>query len=170
MNKNTSETAFSFRWSYIGWPLVFLLLSIVMSAIFFPQLTDRVAYRFLSDGSPDKWLDKGQIVLWAVLPHLLLTIVAGGVTLTISGLADRFIQGENTWTKPGRIISIMGNMFALPQSILLFAVLDIFSYNSFQIHLLPLWVFALVILVVGGIILGIFFLRTVWQFWAASKE
>jgi len=170
MKKSASGTAYSFRWGYIGLPLVLLLLSIILTAIFYSRLPAEVAYRFQPDGSPDKWLGRGSIILWAVLPQLLLTLVAGGITLTITGLATRFIPPESTWIKPGKIISLMGNMVALPQSILLFAMLDIFSYNSYQIHLLPLWVFTLIILVVGGIILGVFFLRTVWQFWLASKE
>ena len=52
----------------------------------------------------------------------------------------------------------MGNMVALPQIILGFAMLDIFLYNAYQIDILPLWIFALIVLVLGGIILGVFFI------------
>jgi hypothetical protein len=40
----------------------------------------------------------------------------------------------------------MGNVVALPQLILLFAILDILSYNAFQTHILPMWIFLIVIL------------------------
>jgi hypothetical protein len=40
-------------------------------------------------------------------------------------------------------------------------MLDIFSYNSYQIHLIPLWVFALIVMVLGGIILGVIFLQAI---------
>ena len=55
----------------------------------------------------------------------------------------------------------MGNMIALPQIILCFAMLDIFSYNSYQIHLLPLWLFALIVMIMGGVIIGIFFILAI---------
>ncbi len=63
----------------------------------------------------------------------------------------------------------MGNMVALPQIILCFAMLDIFSYNSYQIHIMPLWVFALIIMGLGGIILGVFFIRAIQQAWGATR-
>ena len=64
----------------------------------------------------------------------------------------------------------MGNMVALPQIILCFAMLDIFSYNSYQIHLMPVWIFALIIMVIGGIILGIFLFQAVRRAWVASNK
>ena len=48
----------------------------------------------------------------------------------------------------------MGNMITLPQLIVFFAMLDIFSYNSYQIHIMPMWVFLLIILGLATIALG----------------
>jgi len=61
------------------------------------------------------------------------------------------------------LLAIMGNMVALPQLILCFAMLDIFLYNAYQRHIMPLWVFALVVMGSGGIILGIFFVQAIQQ-------
>ncbi len=170
MKNTTNEVTFAFHWSYIILPVVILLLSIILTACFYSRLPVEVAYHFQSDGSPDKWSSRGAVVLWTILPQLLLTLVAGAIAWGITRLAARFIQPESTRVKPERIILLMGNMIALPQIILGFAMLDIFSYNSYQIHLLPLWVFTLIVMVVGGIILGIFFLQAVRQVWIASKE
>ncbi len=63
----------------------------------------------------------------------------------------------------------MGNMIALPQIILGFAMLRIFIYNSYQIQIMPLWTFALIIMVLGGIILGIFFIRAIKQAWIVNR-
>ena len=63
----------------------------------------------------------------------------------------------------------MGNMIALPQVILCFAMLDIFSYNSYQIRLMPLWVFALIVMGLGTIISGIFFMWGLRQFLGAPR-
>ncbi len=95
--------------------------------------------------------------------------MAVAITWGITKLAARFRQPDGIWIKPERMLLLMGNMVALPQVILCFAMLDIFSYNSFQIHIMPLWVFALIIMGLGGIILGIFFIRAVWQVWGASR-
>jgi len=54
----------------------------------------------------------------------------------------------------------MGNMFGLPQVILTFAMLDIFLYNAYQIRLIALWVFTLIIMVLGVVVLGVFFIKT----------
>ena len=158
----------AFHWGYIVLPMVILFLSIVLTAYFYHLLPVELAYHFKSDGSPDRWLSRGTIILWALLPQLFLTLLAGAITWGISKLSALFRQPESTGIKPERILFLMGNMIALPQVILCFAMLDIFSYNSYQIHILPLWVLALVVMGLGGIILGILFIRAMWQAWFKS--
>ncbi len=150
-------------------PVSILLLSIILTAYFYHILPIEVAYHFKSDGSPDRWLSRSPIILWMLLPQLFLTLLAGAITWGITKLAALSRQPANTGIKPGRIVSLMGNMVALPQIILCFAMLDIFSYNSYQIHLLPLWVFALIIMGLGGVILGIFLIRAILQAHRASR-
>ncbi len=170
MSKTTTGATLAFHWGYIILPLVILLLSIILTAYFYNRLPVDVAYHFKSDSSPDRWLSRGAIILWMLLPQLFFTLLAGAITWGITRLSVLFRQPESTWIKPERIVLLMGNMMALPQIVLCFAMLDIFSYNSYQIHLLPLWVFALIIMGLGGIILGIFFIRAIRQAWRASKE
>ncbi len=159
----------AFHWSYIILPVILLLLSIMLTAYFYPRLSAEVAYHFKFDGSPDRWLNRGMITLWMLLPQLVFTLMAGAITLGITKLSVLFQQPESIWVKPERILSLMGNMVALPQVILFFAMLDIFSYNSYQIHLIPLWVFALIIMVLGGIILGILFARATRRTWGTNR-
>ncbi len=104
-------------------------------------------------------MNRGTIILWMLLPQLSLTMMAGAISWGITKLSVLFRQRESTRIKPERILLLMGNMVALPQIILCFAMLDIFSYNSYQIHIMPLWVFALIVMGLGGVILGIFFVR-----------
>jgi len=110
------------------------------------------------------------IVLWTLLPQFLLTLLAGAITWGITKLGTRFGQPESSWIKPESILLLMGNIIALPQIIICFAMLYIFIYNSYQIHILPLWVFALIIMGLGGIILGIFFIRAAHQVWKATDK
>lgn len=168
--QTTTRATLAFHWSYIVLPVIFLLLSIILSAYFYHRLPVEVAYHFKPDGSPDRWLSRGAIVLWALLPQLFLTLVAGVITWGITKLSVIFRQSESTQIKPERILFLMGNMIAMPQIILGFAMLDIFSYTSYQMHIMPLWLFALIITGLGGIILGIFFIRAIRQAWGTTSK
>ena len=161
--------ALTFHWSYIIAPLAILSLSIILTAYFYHQLPQEVAYHFQPDGSPDRWLSRGTAIVWAVAPQLFLTLLAVAITWGITKLGMLSRQTEGALIKPERVLSLMGNIIALPQIVLCFAMLDIFSYNSYQIHLMPVWVFALIIMVLGGIILGIFFIQAIRRAWATTR-
>ena len=167
--KTTTVVTLAFHWSYIILPVVILLLSIILTAYFYHRLPAELAYNFKADDSPDRWLSRGTIILWTLLPQLLVTLAAGAITWGITKLGALFRQPEGTRIKAERVLLLMGNMFALPQSIICFAMLDIFSYNSYQIHILPLWVFALIIMGLGGIILGIFFIQAIRRAWGVAR-
>ncbi len=169
VKQTTTEATIAFHWSYIILPLVILLLSIVLTAYFYHLLPAEVAYGFKLDGSPDKWLSRGTIILWMLLPQLLLTLLAAAITWGITKLGILSKPTEGIRIKPERILSLMGNLVALPQIILCFALADILSYNSYQTHIMPLWVFALIIMGLGAIILGIFFIRVMRQVWGATR-
>jgi len=150
-------------------PLVVLLLAVILTAIFYWRLPAEMAYQFQSDGSPYKWIGRGTVILWTLLPQFLLTLLAAGTTWGLSRLVASYIESASTAIGPEFILRLIGNMIALPQAILCFAMLDIFLYNAYQIHLLPVWVLALIVLGIGGIILGIFFIRAVMQAWRDRK-
>ena len=152
-----------FRWRYIAIPLVILILTIAMVAYFYRLLPAEVAYLFASDGSPDEWTGRGSIVLWTLLPQFLLTLLALAIAWGITKLGSTFRQMEGFGINLDTIAVAMGNMLALPQAILFFAMLDIFSYNSYEIRILPLWVIALIVMALGAVILGIFFIRAIRQ-------
>ena len=163
MTKATLRDALPFRWRYILLPMAILFLSILLSAYFYHLLPDEMAYHFKSDSPPDRWLSRETIIVWAVVPQIILTLVAGGLTWGIAKLGARFSQAKNANAKLEELLLLTGNMIALPQVILCFAILDIFSYNSYQIHIMPVWLFALIIMVLGGIILVILFARIILQ-------
>ncbi|MFC2011279.1 DUF1648 domain-containing protein [Chloroflexota bacterium] len=167
--KQTTGATLVFHWSYITLPVILLLLSIVLTACFYHRLPLELAYRFELDGSPDGWLSRSTTILWMLLPQFFLALLAVAITWGVTKLSILFKQSESTRVKPKRIILLMGNMVALPQIILFFAMLDIFIYNSYQIHIMPLWVFALIIMVLGGIILVLLFMRAMRRAWKDSR-
>lgn len=153
----------AFRWRYAALPLVVLVLTVALVAYFYRLLPEEVVYRFGSDGSPDEWTGRGTIVLWALLPQLLFTLLALAIAWGVAKLSATFKQMEGFWINLDTIAVVMGNMIALPQAIIFFAMLDIFSYNSYEFRILPLWVIALIVMALAAVILSIFFIRAMRQ-------
>ena len=162
-------TTLTFRWRYTILPLTILLLSIVLVIYFYRLLPADVAYHFESDGSPDSWIGRGMAILWALLPQFFLTLLAVAITWGTTKLNILVKQSMAAGINLHTIPALMSNMVALPQIILCFAMLDIFSYNAYQIRLMPLWAFALIVMGLGTIVLGIFFVRVVRQVWGPHR-
>jgi len=150
----------AFRWRYIALPVSVFLLSLILTSFFYHLLPGQVAYHF-QDGSPDRWMSRGAIIAWMLAPQFFLALLAAAIIRGITKLSTHFRQKASRGLE--RILSLMGNMIVLPQIILGFAMLYIFSYNAYQIHLMPLWVFALLVMGIGGIILGVFFIHAIRQ-------
>jgi uncharacterized membrane protein len=159
-NKTVSEKNISFHWKYIVLPVAILLLSIILAAFFYGLLPPEVAYHF-EDDSPDRWMNRGALIAWLVIPQFILVFIGVAISGGTTILSAKFQSTENTQLR--KVLSIMGNMVALPQIILTFAMLNIFLYNAYGIHLMPLWVFALIVIVLGSIVLGIFFIQALRQ-------
>jgi len=159
INVNIPDNKPIFRWVFIVLPLVLLLLSLILTAIFYQQLPDRVAYHF-QDSLPDKWLGRGAFITWLLIPQVFFTLLAF-IVVRVVLLSARYWPTDNTPMK--RILPVMGNMVALPQIIITFTMLDIFLYNAYQVKLVPVWVFALAIMILGVVVLGVFFVQTIRQ-------
>jgi len=149
-----------FRWRHIALPLTFLLLSVGLAVYFYPRLSGEIAYHF-QDGLPDQWLSRGAITAWLLVPQFLLTGLSAAVVLGIIRLGNRFQPTANK--RAETMLLLIGNMVAMPQLVLTFAMLAIFSYNSYGIYFMPLWIFALIVMGLGGIILGAVFLLALQQ-------
>jgi uncharacterized membrane protein len=154
--KTTTEEGLPFRWSYIAAPLVILLLSIILVAYFYHLLPAEAAVHFELDGTPDRWLSREMTMVWVLIPQLLLVFLAAVIAWGITKIGILPKQTVSTKVKPERIVSFMGNFVALPQLIVFFAMLDVFSYNSHQTHILPMWIFLVAMLGLATIALGVF--------------
>jgi uncharacterized membrane protein len=158
----------SFRWSHVVVPLAVLLLLVGLSAYFYHLLPAEVGVHFEADGLPDSWLSRQMTMVLALLPQILLAVVALILAWVTTRLASRFWSKEGTRANPRTIVALMGNMIALPQIVFGFAIADIFVYNAYQIHLPPLWIFALAFMVAGGVIIGVVFVRAIKWEWGRS--
>ena len=163
----TTADRLSFRWRYIVLPLAVLLLSIVLAAYYYPRLPAELATHFKLDGTPDGWLGREIIMVWLLAPQLLLALLAGGIAWGTTRISALSKSAATTWIQPERILLFMGNIVALPQIILCFAMLDIFSYNLYQKHIMPMWLFLLIILALATAIIGALLVLT---FLKAKKQ
>ena len=169
-NEKQEKQNIGFRWKQIIFPAVILVLSIILVAVFYGRLPENVGWTFRSDGSSDRWADKGALVFWVLGLQAFFLLAASGIIKGIATIYNRYTDSDSGPMNPGVMIGIMGNMLVVPQVIIFFAMIDIFSYNSYQTHFLPLWLNALIVLLAGGIILGIFFVRAGVQAWRVNKE
>jgi hypothetical protein len=122
-------------------------------------MPEQVAYHF-QDSSADKWLSRSALITWIIIPQVFFTLLAF-ILVRVVLLGARYWPVENTLMK--NILPAMGNMVALPQVILTFTLLDIILYNAYHIKLIPVWVFALIIMISSGIVLGVFFIKAIRQ-------
>ncbi|MFH1003180.1 MAG: DUF1648 domain-containing protein, partial [Chloroflexota bacterium] len=145
------------RWQYLAAPVAIFILAVIMAVYFYPKLPAATAYHFTRDGTPDRWLGRPLVMVWALALQLVLALLAYTIVRGITSL-NLFSRPAATAISPGKVLFFMGNIVALPQLVVGFAMLDIFSYNVYQAHLIPLWLFMLIIMGLATIGLGVFFL------------
>ncbi len=166
MTEETKETPaetrtveLKFHLKYVLLPLAVLFLSVILFAIFYFQLSPQVAYRFSADGLSTSTASRGMLAAYMLLPHLIFVLLGGGVSGTIikiGGSLGELSQSLN----PERLIMLIGNIIVLPQIVFSFIMLDIFSYNINGSHLMPVWLFAVIVMIIGGIVLTLFLVST----------
>lgn len=159
--ESNNSSRWSFNLKYIALPLIILVLTIIMVVWFSSRLPVRVAYHFTPDNTPDAFTGRGTLVVWTLLPQGLLTFLAAGVAWGITRIASNLKTFEGLAISLDTLLFVMGNMVGLPQLIVVFAMLNIFSYNAYQVQVLPVWLFALIVMGIGAIILGIFFINMI---------
>jgi len=151
-----------FRWRYIAAPVVLLLLFVILSAIFYPRLPAEVGYQFRPDGTAGKLLSREMAMVLMLVPQLFLALLALFITKKMARMEIFSGQQQILGIKPQKILTIVGNLGALPQLILRFTIFDIFSYNACQVHIMPVWV-AILVLALSAVVLGAVFVIFVYR-------
>ena len=159
-NRTVSEKNISFRWTYVILPAGILLIAIILAAVFYSKLPTETAYRF-SGGTPVNWINRSGFLAWAIGLQLVFALLSLAITLFITHGAKRMELTETALHR--RLFAIIGNVMALPQIIVAYAMLDIFLYNIYGNTLPPLWAFALIVMFAGGVILAVLFVSAFAQ-------
>ena len=157
--KNTPENA-PFRWSYVALPLAALAITLILGAVFYGRLPHETTYRF-SGGVPTNYIGRGAFMAWTLGLQLVFFLISLAITLLITGAARRMLMADNVLNRT--LFGIMGNMVAIPQLIIIYAMADILIYNIYGKTLPALWIFALVVLFAGGAVMGVLLARAYVQ-------
>ena len=145
---------------YIALPVVFFLLSIIIAAAFYAKLPADVAYHF-QGSTPDRTVARVAFVGWMVIPQIFFTLIAISITRMVIFWAKYVPPGE---TPLSEMLPVMGNIMALPQIILFTVMLQLILHNAFNTGIIPLWIFATVILVIGAVITVLLFVRVIRKY------
>jgi uncharacterized membrane protein len=157
INPATPKVTERFRWFYVALPVALFLITIILAVCFYPFLSSEVAYHFDGD-TPDKFISRGGFIAWMIIPQFIFAVIAIAVVRLVMLTSRNFPVGKSPLQD---ILPIMGNMLALPQLVIIFALVSFFIYNAYQIKLISLWVFILIILVIGVIVLALLFMRAI---------
>ena len=156
----TQKAILPFRLRYVILPLAILLISVIIVAFFYRILPADIAHRF-EDGASGGWLSRGAITTATLVTQVVLDLLAIAIVWVTIRISARFPVVPTPLVD--RLLIIMGNMVALPQIVLAFAMLNIFSYNAYQIQLMSPLVFALLVAALGLIALGVLFAVAIRQ-------
>jgi uncharacterized membrane protein len=148
------------QWTQIMLPFGILFISLIIAAIFYGRMPQDIAYRF-SGGVVVSQLDRNFFVGWMLALQLVFTIFSAAIALLVTGAFRRMRLKESQVSRT--VFSLMGNMLALPMIMVFYAILGIFIYNLSGRALPALWGFALVVLVIGGIVMAVLFARAFAQ-------
>ena len=126
-----------------------------MAAVFYARLPAEVAYHF--QGSvPDRFMSRGAFIGWIIVPQIFFTMVGWSIIRMILFWAKYVPPGE---TPLKELLPVMGNITAVPQIVFFTALLQLSIYNAFKTGIIPLWISATVILVVGAAVIIAVFMR-----------
>ncbi len=157
----TPEAKIHVRWSYFILPLAILLVSVIITVYFYGKLPAQVVWQLNSAASPT--VSRGQIALWAIVPQVLLALLAFFIALGASRIGDLFKEASASGIQLDSVLLVMSNVVVIPQLILTFAILRIFSYNSFQTDINFVWWVSLAVILLGIILLSVFFIRALMK-------
>ncbi|MEL7562023.1 hypothetical protein [Dehalogenimonas sp. 4OHTPN] len=162
--QNATPEPLKFRLKFIGLPLAVLLLTAAVAAVSYGGLPEEIFYRFDTAGEPSgDAIAKSSLVLLMVGIQAVLVAAAWLATRSVGNVQLFRDNVGNFWFSPTRLLTLMGNMPAIIQFIMTYVLVDAVYYANNTSHIMPLWLFALIVLVAGGVLILIYGLPIVIQ-------
>jgi len=154
------STGPSFRLSFIALPGAVALATIVTLVILYPLLPAEIAFRFSSSGEPRGTIGSGLFVGLMIGAQFIVVGLAAAIAFGIVNMARRMIKDSPTAINPGSIIWLMVNMLVLPQLIVAFVALDAAYYAHAETHIMTPWLFSILAIGVGTLMIIVLFARS----------
>jgi hypothetical protein len=151
------EKPIRFRWAYIALPVALFFLTVILAGSFYPFLSSDVVYHFIGD-VPDRFLSRGGFIAWMIVPQLIFALIALAFVRLVMSLSRSFPAGTSPLQD---LLPIMGNMWAVPQLVIVFTMVSFFLYNAYQIIPISLWILIVIVLGIGAAILALLFVRAI---------
>ena len=159
----STSSGLPFRWRYILLPFLVLLISIAAAAYFYHLLPSEVAFG-LGTNSTEKMIGREVFLAMMIVPQFLLSFAGATAAHLIARVGSRYVRDGSASAPPFEsIMTVMSNMVVLPQLVLCYAMVDVFVNNAYQFQLPAIYIFGILVMVVGGAILGFFFLKAFQQ-------
>lgn len=137
--------------------LVITGLSLVSTLVFMPLVSAEPAFRFNSAGAPASFAGAPMIIAVSILVQFLFVVTGWFIGKGIKNFINRLNMPQSAGLQAQKVISVAANMIALPQLIAAYISFDIFIYDIFNRHLMPVWIFATITMIIGGIFLCVRF-------------
>ena len=150
----------SFRWGYVLLPAAVALVTIVALAVLYSSLPAEVYYRFSSAGVPRGSIGREGFLAIMVGAQILMVGAATAVASMVLRIARRMLKDSPTFVDPGRAIWLMVNMLVLPQLIVSFVALDSAYYARSGTHIMSPWLFSLVTIGIGTLVIIFLFAQS----------
>ena len=144
--------------AYLGFKQMVPVLTIVafcliLIVVFVSNLSLEPAFRFNSAGEPVNTAPASLIVRLSLIAQLLFLAIGWLVGKGVTSFINRLRMPESAGRQSQKVIAVAANMIALPQIIAAYISFDIFIYDTNNLHILPVWAFALISMSIGGILI-----------------
>jgi uncharacterized membrane protein len=137
-----------FRWKYILLPVIFFAISVILAMYFIGKLPFQIAYHFDFNGAPDGRIIREYAIAIGLAIQLVLLLISFFIVMGMR--RNRFFSPQSPANvKPDTLVTLMGNLPAFLQLVILFEMGDVFSYNAFYKHIFPQWLFLIIVLVLA---------------------
>jgi uncharacterized membrane protein len=158
-----TATALRFHIGLVALPLALFLLCSILVIAFYPSLPLEVAYRFSSTGVAKGWLGREAFVAVMLGAQLIFLLASWVIAAALTRIGQQMLQSSRLPASPGRMIWLMANMVSLPQLIAAFIMVDAIIFARSQHHIMTPWLFALLAIALGSIVLIILFMQSIKQ-------
>jgi uncharacterized membrane protein len=158
-----SKSVVGFQWTFIVIPVSLFLLCVLLALLVYQSLPENMAFRFSTDGVPKTYMAKPVFLSVMLGGQLIIVLAAFAVALGIVKFGEYLSKNSTLTFYPRTLIWLMINMLVLPQIILAFVMLDASVYAIQVKHIMAPWLFSLLAIGFGSIVIIFLFLKAINQ-------